>query len=716
MGQKKSLNISIEDIPEPGVSQPHFDKLNSEFAQEHYGTYIIYKTDRNNSESHTRTYVKYSNGIKFRKMLLSEKKLFNKESMLLNYKKSKHSLIDIYPEYELFIKDTIVKVIPENLTRISGINYLKGLSAFLKVIRTKNIPLTKLCDIKSEYQNIVWQSLEIIGSQYEKKSLYTFFNAVSNYLDGFLFQNKLSSKSTKSRLGLPTTTLFQIDYYCCQEIEYNLKTFKETQKWILEYKEMDQLFSLENLAYTYYKGYEVNRINQRMMILKLAEKLYGVQLNSWKDRRRSNKKTVYEYISDNQRRQHMELLEISKNGFDIVITNEKLCLFWILECIPNPLCLDLEHEVYGDIVNWQKLFFIAEPSINLDKLRSRLYPTIQKVYPLFLLLLIRLGLNDDVLKTWSVSLNKDNKYLLGEDLGIVTIIKGLKSKSNDIQWTPIKKKSDTQKYIDFYQEWLSPIYEKSDSSYFFQYAKLGAKKEYAYIRTNSLRSARKSENWFFKKYKIYMPDKTRVEYIDHRQPRVNKQFNDYIKGLDEWERQFKKSHNSIDTQLHYDNMDERKIVQRNKLGKVLNLAEGIFRGTISSEDNKKLKVFDGLLSDCCDPKNPTYIGAQKLNSNEVCSDWFMCLVGCDKSIVDYKIHGPAIMAHFEFINELKENLTDEIWRKEYGLHFDVAEEIIEEKMTQDEREYCKGKKDDYYDVVRMQFKRKRTFKGIQNVG
>lgn len=718
MANTKSLNIDILEIIEVKEDKPHFDKVSNEFAEEHYGSYVLYKSNKESRSLHTRIYLDYNLGVEFRKELLKNRKIVNRLTGYSNYKKSRISLLNHYPEFESFIKDTALKITPENLSRIGTENYIRGFSVFLMIMRLKKYKLDKFSDLKNEYQNIAWDNLK--KDEYFKKSakeLYTFFNSVSNNLASFILQKRTSNKNNSPLLGLPTTTLFQIDYYCRQEIKLNMANFNETKLWLKEYKNMGPLFSLFNLSYTYYYGYEVNKRDQRITLRMLALKLYNVELECWEKRIKTNKKYIYVYKNNIQKKKHKNLLEISKSGRNIMIMNEKICFFWMLESVENPLHPTQEKIEYLNIINWEKLcHFARNINVEMNEVRKRIYPNVQKIYPLYLFLLIREGINDEVLKNWLVHKQEKGNYLLGEDLGLVTIIQGLKSRSNDIQWTPIKNNSSSQKYIDFYLEWLLPIYSKSELDYFFQYCIPGGQNIYEHVRGGVWKKAKDAKSWFFKKYKIYLPNGDIVNYIDHRQPRVNVQFNDYLKGLDEWERQFNKNHKSIDTQLHYDNMDERKIIQRNKIGKLLNDVEGIFKGVITTEMNKKAKVFNGLFADCSNPENPSFAGSIRLKENEVCTDWFMCLVSCSKSMFEAKVHGPPVMAYLEYIEEQKEFLSEEVWEKEYGEHYVVINEIIENKMDNKSKIYSKINLHKYRNLVRMKFKRKRLLKKDSNAG
>ena len=205
--------------------------------------------------------------------------MVNRISGYSNYRKSEICLLDDYPEFEFFIKDSIFKIIPENLNRLGIVNYLNGLGVFLKIMRIMKYSLDNLSDIKMEHQSVSWNNInKLNASKKEQIHLYSFFNLVYKYSDDFILQRKNTSKTTSRILGLPSTTLFQIDYYCRQEIETYITKFIETKKWQEEYKSMGELFSLANLTYTFYKGYEDNKIDQREIFLELALKLYNTKL------------------------------------------------------------------------------------------------------------------------------------------------------------------------------------------------------------------------------------------------------------------------------------------------------------------------------------------------------------------------------------------------------------------------------------------------------
>ena len=346
--------------------------------------------------------------------------------------------------------------------------------------------------------------------------------------------------------------------------------------------------------------------------------------------------------------------------------------------------------------------------MHIEEFQHQIYPSFHEIYPLLLFILVREGLNLEVIRSWKVHKIKDGTYRLGDDAGVATIIQGIKNRSNDVIWTPIKRDSILEQYIEFYLDWLTSIYEITGTKHFFQFRPTGNKSKFDYFRNrNIFRAAQEKENWFFKRYKITMPNGDRVETIDHRQPRVNKQFDDYLKDLDEFERQKKRNHKNIDTQIHYDNMDERKVVKRHKMAKALDLAEGIFKGKVKANNNHKAIIFEGPFADCKDPKSPDYPGYQKLREDEVCSDWFMCLCMCSKSIVDPKIHGPAIYAWREYMEEEKTRLLDEHWEKEYGLQYAGAVEVIDTVIPEIYKSYCEENMSKFREFVRMHFKRKR---------
>ena len=83
--------------------------------------------------------------------------------------------------------------------------------------------------------------------------------------------------------------------------------------------------------------------------------------------------------------------------------------------------------------------------------------------------MIREGINAEVLRNWKVKKNKENEYTIGDRTPISLIIDAVKNRSNSIISTIISNDSEQLKYIEFYLKWLTPLYDFSNKTNFFQF-------------------------------------------------------------------------------------------------------------------------------------------------------------------------------------------------------------------------------------------------------
>ncbi|WP_041956300.1 hypothetical protein [Sulfurospirillum arsenophilum] len=712
MPKIKNLNITSNQRIEHELKiiKPHYDTVHIEFAEEHYGSYLIYSKAQGDTGQHSRLYLSYKKGIQFREALIQALKITGKQvSGSKNTRDGLINILDNYPEYNYFILDAMIKIVPENCVKSTIESDVWACAIFLEAMRINKCKLSKLSDITTNHQRITWDSLENIKhTKSNKAHLSTFFNHIAKLIEGFNSKKRQSRNIKKNILGLPTTVLYQIDYYCREDLDNIIYRSLEYNAWQQEFKSIQNLFSLENLAKTYYNSIDNGVNKEREKVRNLARLLYQVELRSF-TRIRANPRR-YEYKNEHQKKQHEMLLVLSKSGIDITINDERMLAFWIMEAFEGWPDNKVK-KIYKNLLDIKSFQLVANRRFNIDfvLLRNRVLPTFHEIYPLILFILIREGLNMEVLRSWKVHKKENNEYEIGNNAGVATIIEGYKNRSKDIIWTPIKRDSITERYINFFLSWLTPLYEKNKSDSFFQYYQDSGKEfEIGYFKNRTqLRSAQQGRRWFFQRHTIILPKGERLMNIDHRQPRVNKQFDDYLKGLDEFERQRKRSHSNIDTQLHYDNIAERKSIQKHIIGKTLNLTEDIFRGKITRDDNPKVKIFEGIFADCTDPKNPDFYGNPKLHDDEVCTDWFMCLCMCTKSVVIPYIHGPVIFAWREYIwNEKEKFFRESDWEKEYLIQLNAANSVIE-GFSNEEKKYSEEHMLEYEGIVNLHFKRKR---------
>ncbi|MDM5263574.1 hypothetical protein PF327_05125 [Sulfurovum sp. XTW-4] len=711
MAKTKKLNITGKSLAQYNEknTRSHFDSVVPDYAEEHYGYYLIYKGNDETSSNQSRLYFSTKHLKEF-KISIGETNGLEKCTV---EKSPKQYLIDLYPEYEDFIIDTMIRIVPKNLSITSCREYIWGCGLFLAAMKLHSYDLEKLSDVTNEMQDEAWNSLSKIDhAKNSKAHLQTFFGKLSLHSDKITQQFRKGEKK-KSKLGYPTTTIYQLDYYARQDIKRIMKRVSEYQQWENEFTSIGYLFSLENLAKTYYENLENIVKIDRTQVRKLAKVLYNVELKCYiqaKDNETHLRPYRYRYENLEQELKHKKLLELSKSGKNITMNDERMMTFWLLELLESPLAHTFKDK-YANLFSFSSLSTTINKRLNVELVdfHTRIGPTFHEIYPLYVLILIREGLNSEVLRSWQVHKTPTGKHHIGDNSGIATVIKGLKNRSKSIIWTPIKRDSIIEKYLMFYIDWLTPIYEKSHKNSLWQYRseRSGKKNISVFNSRKHISLAKQSIRWFFKRYDVFLPDGTKLDTIDHTRLRISNNFNDYLKGLSEFERQIKKDHTSINTQLHYDNMIERKEIQKNKLAKTVNFAEDIFRGRITREDNDKIKVFEGMFADCADPKHPTYPGKPKLHNNEVCSDWFMCLCLCDKSRVIPNIHGPAIYAWREYLLEEKKRLPRESdWEKEYLLQLDGIKSTIK-GFTKEEKHYCKINMGRFRGMVRAHYKKKR---------
>lgn len=339
-------------------------------------------------------------------------------------------------------------------------------------------------------------------------------------------------------------------------------------------------------------------------------------------------------------------------------------------------------------------------------------PFSHDVYPLILLLMMKHGMNFEVLKSWKVHKENDT-YVLGDSIGLFTVIDGVKNRSNSIITTVLENDSLEKKYIELYLNIMNAkqLYDKNSSKYFFQYFNSNASIQPQITPHFFMNIALATTPYsFYKKYEVLNIDGKRIERLDHRRLRPSHNYQQFLQGKTEFERQIKKNHKDINTTAtHYENSAEWKGLKRHKIAAVQNILVSIFRGEIIRSDNqmtiKALKLFNGPMADCKNNKNPTFKNAPKLKENQLCGDWTKCLSNCEQSCVIPKIHGPVIYAWINYLEIQKDEfLSMKDWEKEYQIDYDAALDTVSH-FTKDEKEKAMQDSYKYKDFVKMKFQR-----------
>lgn len=677
----------------------HYDHKDNLFAKEHMGQYLIVTLSKKSRKSTSRVYLSY----KPHKEYFEYRRKSGKVLPGSRVKPNNLHLLDRFPKHNQFIHNVINTAVPHVISVHLTEDFLRGFSIFLLVLDYLHITLTNINEITNEIQKKVIENLhKVLKYKNDRSMVRYFFGTIEIYVENFIaIDIAKASNIDKSIEAYPSSVIYQMDYYARKELKRLKKRHLEYKEWIKEL-EAKELFSIENLAHTYYNPKQKNR-GFKKLINHISTVLHGENLKCW--RRVEHGK--YYYSNRNYEHKHLELLNISKNGKDLTIKNEKMFALWMKTIHPN---WPFDHKVdkkYKKIYTNDNSFYnnnLNKSNINYHDFESRLYPGFHEIYPLILLLHIREGINSEVLQEWKVT-KTDDKYKLGDQSTFAIVIDAVKSRANSIITTTISKNSEQAQYLKFYSQWITNLFETSNDNYFFQYISRGNK--ILSWRDNAPFSRMiRSEKSFYSRYKIYDINNKRISSVNHQKIRVSSNYMDYLRGLTEFERQLKKGHRNINTQQKYENSKEWDDQILLKLSKTQNQYVSFFRGQTLESTKKIEKLFDGILCDCSNPSSPDYYGHKSLKSNEACTDWFKCLTGCTKANVIKSIHGPAIVAWKKYMEEQQEKFFRiEDWEKEYLLDYEAAISVLE-GFNENEIKSAIENSHSYADVVKMKFSKK----------
>lgn len=710
MSKLKKLKIYKNNLNDNKADDlySHFDKEDLLLAKEHLTYYLIspgYKPTT------SRLYLSYEHSLEYYYAFIK----IHKKTRVNKPKKTSLFLFNKYPSEIKLIKK-ITYFIDNDLHPNVLKDILRGLDIVLEYMTLNKVIINDILDFSILFQKNVYSYCNENKIYYKSSIIYVrrFFGMFFEKLDYFelIENNKDYCDNDNSTKGLSSTTVYALDYYARKELDYIISNVMEYREWLDEFKEENSLFSLENLSYTYFKIMQEKGSSSGSTLKifrKLGLKLYSIDIRSWSFK----KNNLFYYKNQNQKKIHNYLIELSKKGKDISIENEKFVAIWLKELFPEyPFSKKINIKYEGIYTNSTTFLHTTKFRLkynHLDLFR-RIVPTIYDIQPLVLLLLIREGCNSDVLFNISVYKNSLGKFTLGNESGLALSIESKKLKSNSIIDIVIPIDSPQKRYLDFYLDWLQPLYQNSKSNNFFQNINLSDKEKiYTIWSTNTLIKYFRIKNSFYDKYEIFNLDGSRLNHFKHTQIRVYSNYADFLKGLSQYERQLEKGHKDLNTQLFYENSKEWKEGKKLKIFNTQNKLINYFNGIINRSNENFTMIFEGPLSDCINNREPSYLGSKKLNKSDICSDWFKCLTMCDKSSVIPKIHGPVIYAWISYMeNERIEYIRDSDWEKEFKDDFQAANDVIL-GFTDEEKDYCKNNQDKHKDFVKMKF-----FKKLKN--
>ena len=708
MGRKKILKIpkyNINEVNEVTLF-PHLDSVDNLLAKEHFGTYVIVKTTDADTWGN-RVYLLLNN----QKEYYNERKkrgdkLFNKSPKL-----SKNNLFDLYPAYNDFIKDTVSNIIPDIQGVDTVIQLLYGMGIFISTLDSYGVILKNFQDIKNEHHSLIYDYLKVSKDIHKSDMRYIrgFFGVVELKLEHFRTTKipRSVGNTNISRPAISTTLAYKISYYSEKELDLVIKGVEDYKDWMKEYNKIE-LFSLKNLAKTYYESQTKSKMSFGITINSICTSLYKTDLKFWYAR--SRKKNLYK--NEDLKKRHMEMIEYSKDGINIDIVNEKMFAFWHKEIYPNwPYVQEINPKFNTAKVKYFRYKYAEKLNINISRFDAKIYPSSGELYPLILLLLIWEGSNIEVLQNWRIKKDRTGKYNVGNETSLGLYIVSEKKRSNKLQEIMLESSSRLKKYVEFYLDWMTPLYKYYNKDRFFQYIYKKDKNNLLREWRNSsyFSNMKNSKDSLFYKYEIIDKHNNRVEFIDHTHIRPFSNYAKALHGYNNFLRQMSLGHKNIDTQTHYMNSIEWERDNQYKIAKSLNTVVRIIRGKSEKGDHATAALFAGPYANCSDNKNPTFPNPPKLKSDEVCSDWFKCISLCSKSNVIPFEHGPKIFAWKSYMEEkLGKYPIYADWEKEYSRDYEAILSVIND-FTEDEKKYSKENEFKYYGLA------KRNFMSIRKV-
>lgn len=499
---------------------------------------------------------------------------------------------------------------------------------------------------------------------------------------------------------------WQMDVYCRKELDAWVERIEEFKGWKKEYEDIEKkggIFTLENLAYTYFycqDTYGKGSSNYLNLYNEVAKKLYG-QSFYWKDKEKFSK-LKGNYKSARALQYEQELRNLGKDGILIEIDSLKMFTFWMFEIFPKYPYTITPDERFQSISYFKKNTKANNPYQSAQTWKSNrltelgidtydyfsLYTTTSyHLYSLYALILLRSGLNQEVLQDWRVQKYDNGEYSIGKKAGPVHIIEGYKGRSNSIQSYTLD--IEVNKYVQFFLEHMSPLYDISGDNHFFQYKTLSSDKCYVWSKsTQSNLQRRKLGVPIFGKYEIITNSGKRIPWIDHRQIRPMKNFAEYRNDVARIQRQIEMGHFNTETLNQYQQSLTFKGSDNIKTAITQNTIIAIFKGEITSKENKKAAIFEEQpMNKCSNSKNPSYPNSKKLKDDERCVNWRMCLL-CSECKVIPELHGPVIQAWQNVMIEEADNFyATEDWEKEYGLDFSITTSVLD-MFDKDDKKHC----------------------------
>jgi len=695
----------------PQKERAFIDRVDDLYSEEHIGYYLIVNLEESNSRAINRIYLSRKKQIEY-----YEKKYEGTDTY---WRKPKSDLgqhlYDSFPEY----KNLILEYFKTILNGIESYSIVKtaisGINIVLKNAQKENIILNDISSLDVNTQKKIQKVLlESSSTNHERRMFCLFFTKLDSIDKNFVAidLSDISTVNIMPREALPLTVIYQIDFYARKELKKIFLEAKEFREWMIEIENKD-LYSLANLAKTFYDEYTIdNKANTHTRLMKrISLDMYGVDFPIWKSK---SGESVF-FADKKNEDEYNKLIKLGETkGKNIAIVNEKNFALWHKTLFPSyPLdnIVDPRYQkVFSSFRDFRLRYhrMTGKEVIEFDR---RMFPVLQTAYLLAVVLLIREGINIEVLKSWRIKELSHEGLFVGDSIAkLATLITGIKRRTNSIITTAISANSEEKFFIDSYLKQLTPYYKKSGSDLLFQYFSPqkgipGKWKTSEWIKDSFFTNVMATKQSLFKKYTIYDTGGERIFKVQHSKIRPSVNYADYLKGFTLFERQHKLGHKDVETQKgHYENSAEWKGSKMHRIAKTQELIVGVFGGKVERENIHAQKLYAGLLSDCKNPLNPNYPGAIPLKENEVCGDWFKCLTQCAEARVIPSVHGETICACILHMEEQKsEFIRIEDWEKEYLVDYLSAKSTLE-CFTEEELKYAQENAYKHIGIMRKRFK------------
>lgn len=693
--------LSIEKV------RPHLDTVYPHFAEKHYRKYLIVTNDKYNKQPHSRLYLCYQSQIELMQTYADDA-LIKMQSNV-----AQHNMFTRFPDRKDLTWSILIAIIDQGTSRQSALSLIKALGLLYKIFDEENIQFNDMNELSGPHIDVIKKHVQNNG-KYLKSSLSDLSlmlrMIIINIQETFLVPDirQYGTVGSKGIGKTPTHSItWQLDLYAEQAIESLIIRVKKYREWMNELNTIGNLFSLQNLAYTFFEN--LDKIGSgaggaNIRIRKLAIHLYGVELQCWEN---------YQKIKKHEKVREIELRKLGKNGINITIRDERMFAMWHKVIAPN---YPHDKQILSQYAFLFKISLEAwrgniSKAIGINRIifDTMIYPSFDELYPLYLLVLCRTGVNQGVAQDWRIWKDESDKYHLGIDSGMGRLVDGTKGRGNTEQTVALDRQ--IRRYVDFYTQWLTPIFEHSGNKHFFQCISNGSKsgKIYTHIDPMTLaQKANRKQGTFYHIYpiidEVVMPDGThyeeRVMWIKHHKIRKIKNLSDYLSGKDQYKRKMELGHKDLDTEYIYQQTVDFEDVKTHQIATAQNHFLDVVKGNADIENNPRLKIFTTPMSNCKNPKNPTYVGSKKLHSNDVCTNWRKCLTDCEQCEVIAKIHGPIIVAWRDCMDEMREiYTTTELWDRKFYYDYQAAVSTLEGFNT-DIMEVCEKKALEYTDFVR----------------